>query len=218
MVEGKDGTSGKQGNPQGTPGQTPNATPGTSDSTEKTYTEAELQKAISDGKADLGRKVATLTKTVGQLQADRDAATKQLEEQELERVRSDPAQLRAYQSRKALETQTRDLATREAALAQREAEIQERETATKTSSVAVAITRLSAEHGIEASKLTELGIDNVETLEKVAAAWSGKAPAAKPGITRLDSGKTKGGTNLENMNPSEKILHGLEQEKRRRGG
>jgi len=214
----KDGTDGKQGNPQGTPGQTPNATPGTSDSTEKTYTETELQKLISDVKAGEGRKVATLTKTVEDLKAESDARAKALEAKELEGIRNDPAALRSYQSRKALETKTNELTVKEADLTAREAAIAAKEAEANKATVAATIARLATEHGIEAARLTELGTEDVTVLEKFAQALSGKVPAVKPAVRRVDSNRSKGGTNLEGMSPRDKIQFGIDESRRRKGG
>jgi len=224
-MDSKDGTAAKAGNLQATPGQTPTPAPGTSGSAEKTYTETELQKAISDAKAAAGRVTAGVQKQLDGIKAQYDTLARQVEERELDSVRSDPAKLTAYQSRKALDARVRDLDTREATLNEREATLNEREVsltereaAVKKLDAAAAVKRLASEHGIEESRLASLGIEDAGTLERVAVAMSGKAPAPKPQpVGRVDSAKSRGGSSLEGMSPEQKIAKGLD-DMRRKGG
>lgn len=216
----KDGTVAGPGNPQPPQaGQTPQAAPGTSGGTEKTYTEAEVQKHLSDVKATAGREKAALQKQYDGIKAQLEAFTKQQEERELDTIRNDPAKLTAYQSRKALEARQQEFAARQADLDAREAALAEREAAIKKASLADAVKRLSATHGIDESKLIDLGIEDVSVLEKVAATISGKSPAPqKQPVTRVDSGKSVGGADLQGMSPQQQIQYGLDQMRRNKGG
>jgi len=221
MTQQADGTDAKQGDPQAQPGQTSGAAPGTSGSTEKTYTEVELQKAISDAKADMGRQVKTLSTQLEETKAGYHDLAKRLEEKELEGIRSDPAAVRAYQSRKALETRTKDLDAREKTLAEREEVLKAREAEIAKTTFNGELQRISKEYGMEVEALTDLGLQDVATIEKVAQRLSGKtAPAStdqeKKPLLRVDSGRSRGGTSLEGMSPSEKIEYGLS--KSRKGG
>ena len=94
-----DGTGKEENTPQET-GQASPENQGTSDGGEKTYTESEVQKLISDGKAALGREKATLANEKQALAEQVKALTQKIDNAELERIRDDPDQVKAYQEKK----------------------------------------------------------------------------------------------------------------------
>lgn len=191
-----------QGTPQGTEpssGGEGGITPPT-----KVYSEAEYRKAISDLKADFGRKEKELTKSLKETQVAKETIEKsfdstssrlealedRIRESELETIRDNPSQLKLYQEKDTLtkrlrdyEKKERELIVRETKVASIETEMQE---AKKGSLLSLVANRVTPE---KLEKLKSLSMEALEVMVDVI----GKEPVASaPGFTP-DSGISSGG-------------------------
>ena len=182
--------------------------------TAKTYTETELQKAISDALAQKGRDAKTLADQAAGLKAQQDAIQakeaelaeiqKQIDEAELEAARYDPDKLRTYQARQAekqqrqsVEAERRQLAKEKAELERSRAEHQAEIDGARQLAMETKIYEIAARHEVNPAILKELKLTTVEQVETVAKHLSGMTPKEQKEEAAQftpDSGVTKGGT------------------------
>jgi len=211
-----DGTEGKKDSLQPGAGQALTDEQGTSKTETKSYTETELNKAISDALAAKGRDAKTLSDREASLnardeaikaqEAEIDRIKKQRDEAELDDARHDPTKLTAYQARKAREKDQEDLkAEREAlkkdraALDRDKADHQAAIQAAQETQLEIDIWEIGGKHGINPVTLKDsmkrLNLSTVEQAEALAKELSGTTEKRPPeGETEFNpiSGVTAG--------------------------
>ena len=150
----------------------------------KLYTEEAIAKLKSDSAAmaqGRAEKVAkqekeALTQELQDNKNRLDALEREANESRLAEARGDPTKLRDYQRDQAAARLTREQADKGRDLARREAQLKiDREQVDEDKGV-VSVAYVAAKHGLKTETLEELGITDLETLEKVAV----KLAAAKP--------------------------------------
>ncbi len=185
--------------------------------TEPTFTKAQVDKMLSDAKAEAGREKARLAKEaeVSKQEAARlredfqstnsrlNALQDRIDQAELEKARDDPQLVKLYQARRELETEKRNVEVEKRRVAAEAAQVKTEREAMESQNRGAQIAARAAKHGVEVSELTELGITDMAVLEKVAGKMSkGKGkdtekpvPAGKPEAInfRPDSGLSAGG-------------------------
>jgi len=202
----KDETTGTPGtNPDGTPKDETKGTPKKAKG--KLYTEAEIAKFKSDAAAmGQGRaeKVAkqekeALTQELQDTKNRMDALEREVNETQLAEARGDSTKLRAYQREQATTKREREVADKERDVARREAQLKsDREEVDRDKGV-VSVAYVAAKHGLETETLEELGISDMETLEKVAArlAAAGKQPETEEEKTAREAREAAGEEGIE---------------------
>ena len=174
----------------------------TSDKKGKTFTEEQVQKSLSDAKAEFGRERVTLTKERDALKSDLESTTsrlgdleKRINETELEGIRDNPELLKAYQQRQDLGTKAKALEVKERELAQREAQIKADVDTIASERKGATVASTAVKYGLNIEVLDSLGVDDPEALDKVAAAIVAGKPKTSEGGEGIipDSGMSSGG-------------------------
>ena len=183
------------------------------------FTQEDVDKAVSDALARGGRDAKTLTNLSFTLQAaqkqfddEKTEWQKRRDEEELDKVRDDPAALTAFQVQQKQREKERDLAQEKLKLEQDRAkhaeELKEVDIIKRTQAAAEVAMRL----GVEISPLLEFTDGSVEAMEKLAKHLP-KTGEAKPSL-KPDSNKGVGGMNFDKLSPQEKITYGLAHPKK----
>ena len=197
----------------------------TSGGTPETFTKEQVQKLISDERAQAGRKAAEgkkaaekaaleiveqrrLTKiaeeTLAQLQREKDEA-------ELEAARENPDALNVFQAKQTLRARDLELKRKEQELSKRELEAKEALDVVNKFRMEQKAAEISAQYSVDASTLLAITDGSPEKMEAAAKALSqGKTPKGTetPAI-KPDSGMTSGGAGrptaeqLEAMSPEQ---------------
>ena len=191
----------------------------TSGGKEKTYTEREVTKMVSDIKAAAGREQKKLADQIEAARQDGEKANnrlnelqKQIDEAELDKARDDPELLKLYQRKRETEDKVKDIESRERNLAKREAQIESDKKAIAEANVEAMVVEVALNYGLNIETLEDLGITDREQLDKVAAKIAAfKPPPKKEGEEGLkpDSGISSGGEHtptaeeLEKMTPEQ---------------
>jgi len=169
----------------------------TSEPKAKTYTESEIQKAVSDALAKAGRDAKSLEAKAAQLKADQEAIEaqksqiaeiqRQIDEAELEAARGDPVRLREIQAKKSVKTQLAEIEKQKAELRKQQAEIDrskaEHESevrAVRETNKEITIWQIATAKGVDPMRLKTLSekfnIEEKEKLEELA----GEIASGKP--------------------------------------
>lgn len=207
--------------PQGTPpqGQSSEGPQGSTSGT-TTYTEEQVQKRISDERAQAGRKVSGLEKQVKTLSDQLNEATqrhqslqKQMDDAKLEAARDNPQALNLYQQEQQLRQQQEEIAKQKREIEQSKAEHEQELQEARDAKNEIEVWNVAQKYGVDASVLKGLGLQG-EQLENVAKAMGQGKPAAPSVAT--DSNVTSGaGVDFSKMSPTDKIKYGLEQQKKK---
>ena len=192
----------------------------TSGGKEKTYTEQEVTKMVSDIKAAAGREQKKLADQIEAARQDGEKANnrfnelqKQIDEAELDKVRDDPELLKLYQRKRETEDKVKGIESRERDLAKREAQLESDKKAIAEANQEAMVVEVALNYGLSIETLEDLGITDREQLDKVAeriAAFT-KTSSEKEGEEGLkpDSGISSGGEHtptaeeLEKMTPEQ---------------
>lgn len=191
------------------------------ETTPQTYTQEQLDKAITKGKSDAlaeaGRTDKTLTTRETAVKAREDAAKTEQDRKDaadLLEAQKDPDKLAAYQTKKAEEGRERTLAGREAAQTKKEADYAARITASEETQREIVIHDIATAKGVDPMRLKELStkfnIDGKEKLEELAEEIaSGKPKEGDPNF-EADNALTKGGgKDLDSLSADEKLEKGF---------
>lgn len=195
---------------------------------EPTFSKAQVDKMLSDAKAEFGRERARLTResesakqelsdVKGHLDSTNsrlEAIQSQIDRAELEKARNDPEMVKLYQQRRDVEKQSRDLETQRRTLARDVAQHKADKEAWESERRGATIEAIATKHGLKAEDLSDLGISDTALLDKVAAKVAGKKPGGESSQEgqsdfKPDSGMSSGGigkpTNeqLEKMTPDQ---------------
>ena len=147
----------------------------TSGGKEKTYTEREVTKMVSDMKAAAGREQKKLADQIEAARQDGEKANnrlnelqKQIDEAELDKARDDPELLKLYQRKRETEDKVKDIESRERDLAKREAQLESDKKAIAEANVEAMVVEVALKYGLSIETLENLGITDREQLDKVA--------------------------------------------------
>lgn len=177
-----------------TSGDEDTITPG---SEEKTHTEKQVTKKLSDAKAAAGREQKKLTEQIEAANAVSEslrqdakvtnekltALQRQIDDAELDKARDDPQLLNLYQQKHDLETRATALEERERKVATGEAQLKADKVAIAEAKTEGMVVKVALKHHLSIEDLVGLNINDEETLDKVAA----KIAAGK-GKTEKDAG------------------------------
>jgi len=163
-----------------------------STSPEKVYSESYVRERHSK----LDKAISSLTKERDELRQGLDAARtemteiqKRIDEAEQERLKGDPNALTAYQIRKRAEERERVAATKERELSRKEAELKAKEESYTKIEREVKVSEIAKKYSLDTATLEDLGIDNLEALEKVASKIAGvKTPTPDSGLSTGGAG------------------------------
>jgi hypothetical protein len=172
-----------------------------------TFTPEQVQKAVSDALARAGREARALETRKAGLDAREQAVREAEAHSEAEArkaLEGKPDELSLFDRRRAVEAEAAEVAAeRKAVEAERAAHAGELRQAAALR-FEMAVINLAGETGVDAGTLKDTGINDMETLKRVAALLPRKGQAITP-----DSGKTAGGEDLSKLSPGEKIARGL---------
>ena len=195
----------------------------TSGGVPETYTKEQVQKLISDERAQAGRKVAEATKAadkaakvlegVEQRAKDAEEALARIREEkdeaELQVARDNPDALNTFQVKKTLRTKETELKRKEQELSKRELEAREALEVVNEFRKEQKATEIGVQYGVDASILLAITDGSPEKMEAAAKALSqGKTKKETPAM-KPDSGLTSGGAGrptveqLEAMSPEQ---------------
>lgn len=195
----------------------------TSGGVPETYTKEQVQKLISDERAQAGRKLAEATKAAdravkvleGVEQRAKDAEEvlarlqNEKDEAELQVARDNPDALNTFQARQTLRTKETELKRKEQELTRRELEAKEALEAVNKFRKEQKAAEIGAQYGVDALILLTITDGSPEKMEVAAKALSqGKTKKETPTI-KPDSGLTSGGAGrptaeqLEAMTPDQ---------------
>jgi len=192
----------------------------TSGGKEKTYTEQEVTKMVSDIKAAAGREQKKLADQIEAARQDAEKANqrlnelqKQIDEAELDKARDDPELLKLYQRKRETEDKVRSIESRERDLTKREAQLESDKKAIAEANAEAMVVEVALKYGLSIETLENLGITDREQLDKVAGAIATSKPPPKEGEGELtpDSGISSGGEHtptaeeLEKMTPEQYV-------------
>ncbi len=191
----------------------------------RTYTDADIQKAINDALAKAGRDNKQLSEREAALKAQEEAIKaqqveieeyrKRIEQNELEEAQSDPDKMREYQRKQAEKKAKSELEIMRAELKKQQDELNraraEHETevkAARETMTEIRLWQIGAKYGVNPVLLKELNLSSIEQAEQVAkrlgttnkpAASENKTPSEKPFTP--DSGVSSG--NYGNLTPAQ---------------
>jgi len=174
----------------------------TSDKKEKTFTEAQVTKMVSDAKAASGREQKKLTDQIEEANKVSEslrqnaeitngkltALQRQIDEAELDKAKDDPQLLSLYQQKQNLQTRATDLEERERKVATSEAQLKADKEAIAAAKAEATIVKVAVKYHLNIEDLSDLGITDEEALEKVAAKIAGGKPKKKAGEEDKDAG------------------------------
>lgn len=197
----------------------------TSDKKEKTFTEQQVTKMVSDAKAAAGREQKKLADQLEAANAvseslRQDAETtkgkltalqRQIDEAELDKARDDPQLLNLYQRKQDLEQRATAIEERERKVATSEAQLKADKEAIAKAKADATVAQVAVKYHLNIEDLADLGITDEEALEKVAAKI-GKPSKKKAGEGEKededlmpDSGLTSGGEHTPTMEERDKM-------------
>ena len=166
-----------------TPGQASKGSEGiTSEKEAKTYTQNQVDKAVSDALSTAGRGAKALEQRENVVKAREDTNKAEQERRdaaELAEAQKDPDQLAVYQARKAEEKRAKSLDEREADLARDKAEHEAEITAAKETQLEIELWKIAEAEGVDPVELKDMMKDlNLTTVEqaKTAAKRLNKKP------------------------------------------
>jgi len=197
-------------------------TPG---SKEKTYTEQEVTKMVSDIKAAAGRKQKELTDLVESANKTATEANKRLseiqqriDEAELEKARDNPELLKLYQQKQELEKAKANLDEERRTLQREQAQFKEEKEAVASAKTEAMIVEVALKYHVSIEDLEDLGITDQESLEKIAAKLAKSKPSTteESGEIKPDSGLGTGESEptpeqLNNMSMDKYVAHRKKQ-------
>lgn len=183
----------------------------------RTFTEKDVQKAISDALSKAGRDAKSLEKERQELAAwreEREKEQRRRDEQELEEARGDEGKLSQIQrERKIREEQNRIKAENEA-LERAKAEHAEKLRKADEAEKEINIWNIARKYGLDANSLktdcAELGLETPEKIE----AYANKHKSGNAYL-HIDKSETGGTTNIDSLSPDDKIRIGLNRIKKR---
>lgn len=175
----------------------------------KTLSQEEINKLISDAKAEEGRKwkpIETernqLKTQVGELETRLEDVEQTVRNQAYDRAKDDPASLKTWEADQALIKRERTVRERENAATQRETQNRADEDAIERNKGIILVPKIAAKYKIDPSELEDLGITDEAALDKVAAKIAGKAAGGD------DEGKGEGedeGEDKETFEPTSAV-------------
>ncbi len=194
---------------------------GTQTAETPTFTKAMLDKAVSDALSKAGRSAKSLGEMeqklnsgMAELVAQRATWQKEREEAEEAAIADDMPALTALRERRRKkaeeETKTAELTDREAKLAQREAELAEIVERDRILTRTQLAAEVAVEKGVSIDAILKLAKEDTREAYEVVAEVLPKTK--EPPVLVSDSGRNnRGGIDLDNMSPKEKIEMGLEK-------
>lgn len=165
----------------------------------RTYTESDVQKAVSDALSKAGRDAKSLEGREQSLKEREEAIRAkeaETETKELEEAKSDPQKLQTYQAKKARKEQQQDIEAQKAQVKKERAELErdkvEHEAelkAARETQREIAIWKIAEKYSVDPVMLKDLNIplDQTEAVAK-------RLQKPKEGETKVDSGVTSGGS------------------------
>ena len=154
-----------------------------------TLTQSEIDKIKSDAKAEEGRKWKKVETERDDYKGKVDSLTTRLTELETEtrnrayeeaRSSGDDTALTRFKVNEELTKRERAISDKETSIRKRELQIQSDEESFNTRKANMVIPAVAAKYGLKAEDLTDFGITDEETLDKIAKRISGKKPEPEP--------------------------------------
>lgn len=225
----KDETTGTPQDPLQPPGQASVSGEGITPPEPETYTKDQAQKMVSDALAAKGRDARSLEQretaikdreeTVLAEEAEIAQRKRENDAADLAEARRDPAKMRDYQTRKTRETSDEDIKAERVAIKKDRAQLEKDKAehagelgAAREEQRAINIWKIADKHGVSAAALKDLGIDDMDALEKIAAVMAGGKGQQEPD-SHLKSGKQK---DLTGLSPRAVIQRGLDEQSKQK--
>ena len=173
---------------------TQEAQDGTTSQAQPTFTQEDLEKAkakaISDALAAAGRTAKALEEKEKRIKAEQEKlanAERERELQELESARDNPETLSLIQRKQKLAAEIRAFNAKQDEFNRKQAEFESQFAEVQATRFEASVASIASKYGVKADTLKDLGITDINVLDKVA---SQMKPVAE---IKPDSGKTVGG-------------------------
>ncbi len=179
----------------------------------KMYSEEEMKRYEADRHAPLDRTIAQLRKDLKEARETGEATAselkamqKQLDDAEVARIGDDPEKVSVYQLRRTVQEERSKAAAEKREATRLMAEAKAEKDAMAADKAEIAIGKLAIKYKLPDKTLRDLGINDIEALEKVAVTLAANmATKAKPDGFNLDSGLSSGGVGEPTMDQLEKM-------------